>query len=75
MWSISLLAGLSFLGYGIQPPSADWGLMVNESRNALTIQPWAVLAPILAIAILSIGGTLFAEGMSRAIGLTEGAPK
>ncbi|WP_411906572.1 ABC transporter permease [Rhizobium mayense] len=75
MWSISLLAGLSFLGYGIQPPNADWGLMVNESRNALTIQPWAVLAPILAIATLSIGGTLFAEGMSRAIGLTEGVPK
>ncbi len=72
MWSISLLAGLSFLGYGIQPPNADWGLMVNESRNALTIQPWAVLAPIVAIAALSIGGNLFAEGMSRAIGLTEG---
>ncbi len=72
MWSISLLAGLSFLGYGIQPPNADWGLMVNESRNALTIQPWAVLAPILAIATLSIGGNMFAEGMSRAIGRTEG---
>ncbi len=49
--------------------------MVNESRNALTIQPWAVLAPILAIATLSIGGTLFAEGMSRAVGLTEGVRK
>jgi len=73
MWSISLLAGLSFLGYGIQPPNADWGLMVNESRNALTVQPWAVLAPILAIAALSIGGNMFAEGMSRAIGLTEGS--
>ncbi|MFJ6328008.1 MULTISPECIES: ABC transporter permease [unclassified Rhizobium] len=73
MWSISLLAGLSFLGFGIQPPNADWGLMVNESRNALTIQPWAVLAPIVAIATLSIGGNMFAEGMSRAIGLTEGS--
>lgn len=71
MWSISLLAGLSFLGYGIQPPNADWGLMVNESRNALTIQPWAALAPICAIAILSVGGNLFAEGMARAIGRTE----
>ncbi len=71
MWSISLLAGLSFLGYGIQPPNADWGLMVNESRNALTIQPWAALAPICAIAVLSVGGNLFAEGMARAIGRTE----
>lgn len=70
MWSISLLAGLSFLGYGIQPPNADWGLMVNENRNALIIQPYAVLIPILAIAVFSIGGNLFAEGVSRAIGRT-----
>ncbi|WP_202357643.1 hypothetical protein [Mesorhizobium sp. 113-3-3] len=45
--------------------------MVNESRNSLTIQPRAVLAPISAIAVLSIGGNFFAEGMARAIGRTE----
>lgn len=67
MWSISLLAGLSFLGYGIQPPAADWGLMVNENRNALVIQPYSVLAPIALIALFSIGCNLFAEGVSRAI--------
>lgn len=72
MWAISLLAGLSFLGYGIQPPEADWGLMVNESRNALGIQPWAVLAPIAAIAVFTIGGNLFADGMARVIARTEG---
>lgn len=70
MWSISLLAGLSFLGYGIQPPAADWGLIVNENRNALSIQPYAVLAPILMIATFSIGCNLFAEGVTRAIGRT-----
>lgn len=72
MWAISLLAGLSFLGYGIQPPEADWGLMVNESRNALGIQPWAVLAPVAAIAVFTIGGNLFADGMARVIARTEG---
>lgn len=72
MWAISALAGLSFLGYGIQPPQADWGLMVNENRNALSVQPWAVIAPVVAIAIFTIGGNLFAEGMARAIGRTEG---
>lgn len=70
MWSISLLAGLSFLGYGIQPPAADWGLMVNENRNALAIQPYAVLTPILLIALFSIGCNIFAEGITRAIGRT-----
>ncbi|GLT10945.1 peptide ABC transporter permease [Sulfitobacter porphyrae] len=72
MWSISLLAGLSFLGYGIQPPAADWGLMVNENRNALSVQPFAVLAPIVLIALFSIGCNLFAEGVTRAIGRTGG---
>ena len=73
MWAISALAGLSFLGHGIQPPSADWGLMINENRNALSVQPWAVLAPICAIAIFTVGGNLIAEGVSRAVGRTEGA--
>ena len=40
-WSIALIAAISFLGFGIQPPNADWGLMINENRNILTLQPWA----------------------------------
>ncbi|MGV2052386.1 ABC transporter permease [Agrobacterium sp. 22-209-1] len=72
MWSISLLAGLSFLGYGIQPPEADWGVMINENRNALSIQPWAVIAPIVAIAVFTIGGNIFAEGVLRSLGRTDG---
>lgn len=71
MWSTSMLAGLSFLGYGVQPPDADWGLMINESRNALLIQPWAVLAPIVGIAMFTIGGNMLAEGVSRSISRTE----
>lgn len=72
MWAITALAGLSFLGFGIQPPQADWGLMINENRNALTIQVWAVLVPIAGIAIFTIGGNLFAEGVARAVARTEG---
>jgi peptide/nickel transport system permease protein len=71
MWSISLLAGLSFLGYGIQPPEADWGVMINENRNALAIQPWAVVVPICAIAVFTIGGNIFAEGILRTLGRTD----
>lgn len=72
MWCISLLAGLSYLGYGLQPPAADWGLMVNQNRNALAIQPWSVIAPIAAIGVFTIGGNLLAEGMARSISRTEG---
>jgi peptide/nickel transport system permease protein len=66
-WSIALIAGLSFLGFGIQPPAADWGLMINENRLGLSIQPWPVLAPIAAIAIFTVGTNLMSEGLARTI--------
>ncbi|MFZ4372795.1 MAG: ABC transporter permease [Mycobacterium sp.] len=66
-WSIALIAGLSFIGLGIQPPAADWGLMINENRNGLATQPWGVLGPITLIALFTIGTNLLAEGVSRTI--------
>ncbi len=54
-YSIGLIASLSFLGFGLQPPAADWGLMINENRQALTIQPWGAVMPVIAIALLTIG--------------------
>src|SRR6185437_9519814 len=66
-WSIALIAAVSFLGFGIQPPHADWGLMINENRTILTIQPWAVVMPAFCIAIFAVGTNFVAEGLSRAI--------
>lgn len=66
-WSIALIAAISFLGFGIQPPNADWGLMINENRNILTIQPWAVVVPAACIAVFAIGTNFIAEGISRAV--------
>lgn len=71
-WSIAFIAGLSFLGLGIQPPNADWGLMISQNRSALTQQPWGVLAPIILIAIFAIGTNLVAESISRAIARVDG---
>lgn len=65
-YSIGLIAGLSFLGFGLQPPAADWGLMINENRQGLTIQPWGVVLPVLAIGLLTIGTSLVGDGFSRA---------
>ncbi len=45
------LAGLSFLGLGVQPPMAEWGSMINDGRSLLQISPWMVLAPGAAIFI------------------------
>jgi peptide/nickel transport system permease protein len=65
-YSIGLIAGLSFLGFGLQPPAADWGLMINENRQGLTIQPWGVVMPVIAIALLTIGTSLIGDGVARA---------
>jgi peptide/nickel transport system permease protein len=66
-YSIGLIAALSFLGFGLQPPAADWGLMINENRIGITVQPWAVFVPVLLIGILTIGTNLMADGLARAL--------
>jgi peptide/nickel transport system permease protein len=66
-YSIGLVAGISFLGFGLQPPDADWGLMINENRLSITVQPWAVLLPVIAIGLLTVGTNLITDGLSRAL--------
>ncbi|HWD05181.1 MAG TPA: ABC transporter permease [Amycolatopsis sp.] len=65
-YSIGYIASLSFLGLGIQPPAADWGLMINENRIALVVQPWGVLLPVVAIALLAVGTNLVADSLASA---------
>jgi peptide/nickel transport system permease protein len=67
-WSIAVIAAVSFLGFGIQQPNADWGLMINENRSIITLQPWTVIAPATCIALFAVGTNFVAEGISRAIG-------
>jgi peptide/nickel transport system permease protein len=72
-YSIGLVAAISFLGFGLQPPTADWGLMINENRLSITVQAWAVLLPILAIGLLTVGTNLVTDGIARAaIGIDRG---
>ena len=66
-YSIGLIAALSFLGFGMQPPAADWGLMINENRIGLVIQPYSIFVPVALIAILTIGVNLVTDGMARAM--------
>ncbi|MDO8212621.1 ABC transporter permease [Conexibacter sp. CPCC 206217] len=69
-YSIGLVAAIEFLGFGLQPPAADWGLMINENRLALAAQPWGVVLPVIAIALLSVGTNLVTDAFARtAIGL------
>jgi peptide/nickel transport system permease protein len=65
-YSIALIAGLSFLGFGQQPPAPDWGLMINENRIGMAQNPWPVVVPVLLIALLTIGMNLFTDALARA---------
>jgi peptide/nickel transport system permease protein len=73
-FNIAVIAALSFLGFGLQPPAADWGLMINENRQGLLAgQPWGVVMPVIAIGLLTIGTSLIGDGFARAaIGIERG---
>jgi peptide/nickel transport system permease protein len=61
-YSILFLSSLSFLGLGIQPPDADWGSMVRENLNSLRTGDYiAVLAPAIAIGVLTVGVNLIVD--------------
>jgi peptide/nickel transport system permease protein len=65
-YSIGLVAALGFLGFAADPGAANWGQMMNENRLGLATQPWAVVAPVLMIAIFTIATNLMADGLAQA---------
>jgi peptide/nickel transport system permease protein len=71
-YSIGYVASLSFLGLGVQPPAADWGLQINENRIALIVAPWGVLLPVLAIAILTVGTNMITDALAKESADTTG---
>lgn len=65
-FSIILISGLNFLGFGVQPPTPSWGVMVNENRLGLAVNPWGVIAPALLLGILAVGTNMLADALARA---------
>ena len=70
-WSWMLLAfsSLSFLGFGVAPPTPDWGLMISDARSFMSFAPWAALAPVVALSSLIIGINLSADALAKALGI------
>ena len=62
-FAILASASLSFLGLGVQPPTADWGLMIREARQHIFLSPWPLLCPGLALALTIVGFNLFGDGV------------
>ncbi|MEI6451126.1 MAG: ABC transporter permease [Actinomycetes bacterium] len=64
-YAVFTAATLSFLGFGLVPPSPDWGLTIATERIFLQIAPWTVLFPAAALASLVVGVNLITDGLSR----------
>ncbi|WP_052668896.1 ABC transporter permease [Nitriliruptor alkaliphilus] len=65
---ISVVAGLSFLGLGAQPPSAEWGAMLQDGRSHLVTKPYLVLAPGAAVFVTVLGLSALGEGLRDRMG-------
>jgi peptide/nickel transport system permease protein len=62
---ILLGSALSFLGLGVQPPTAEWGVMIAEGRQYISTSWWICVFPGLAIATLALGFSLLGDGLVR----------
>lgn len=65
--SIILASGLSFLGLGVSPPTADWGLMLSTLRQSIYVEPLVTAVPGVAILITSIAFNLVSDGLRQAM--------
>jgi len=64
---IMTVASLGFLGLGIQPPTPEWGQMINAGKDYITTAPWITLFPGLFIALSVLGFNLLGEGLRDAL--------
>jgi peptide/nickel transport system permease protein len=64
-YSIALIAGLAYLGLSANLNGANWGTMIKQNQFVLAVQPWGAVAPIIAIALLTMGTGLIGDGIAR----------
>ncbi|MDP9093195.1 MAG: dipeptide/oligopeptide/nickel ABC transporter permease/ATP-binding protein [Actinomycetota bacterium] len=69
------LAGLSFLGLGVQPPSYDWGRMLTEGLQRIYVNPEVALGPAVAILLAGIGFNLLGESLARVAAREHRVPR
>ena len=68
-----VLAGssISYLGLGVQPPTAEWGIMIAEGQNFITTAWWITTFPGLAIVFMAFGFSMLADGLAERFGLRQ----
>lgn len=67
-WMLLSFSTLSFLGFGVTPPTPDWGLMIANGRDVLAIAPWVTFFPLAAVSTLIIGANLLVDALGKSLG-------
>ena len=70
-YSIILVASVNFFGLGLQPPAADWALMISENRDGFDLNPWVIIAPATMIALLTVAVNLTGDALARSLGRSD----
>jgi peptide/nickel transport system permease protein len=70
-FAVLLVAAVNFLNLGLQPPAANWALMISENRPVLSLDVWATVAPATLIAGLTIGVNLVGDAISHSLGHSD----
>jgi peptide/nickel transport system permease protein len=74
-FSILLIASVNYLGFGLQPPAPDWGLTISQNQSIISLNPWAVLAPAIPLAALTVAVNLLADAYSGMSGQSRRRPR
>ena len=70
-WMLLIFSSLSFLGFGVNPPTPDWSLMIADTRGFMSVAPWATLAPLIALSSLIFSINIISDALSKVVGLNR----
>lgn len=70
-WMLLIFSSLSFLGFGVNPPTPDWGLMIADTRGFMSVAPWATIAPLIALSSLIFSINITSDALSKVAGLNR----
>ena len=65
--TVLFVASLSYVGIGVQPPTPDWGNMIADGSQYLSVAPWLVIFPGIALGISVLGFNLLGDGLRDAL--------
>lgn len=63
IFAITALASFSFLGFGVQPPTPEWGSMIAAGQSYISVAPWLTIAPGLVLALFALGLALVGDAL------------